>query len=107
MVGRRPEAMILREVVDEALAGGTGLAVVEGEPGSGKTCLLEETAAIARRHGVLVVWASCLEGDGTPSMWPWEQALTLVLASLPEAQRATWRSGALGSIPRSSSPSMT
>ncbi|MEV0315423.1 ATP-binding protein [Nonomuraea fuscirosea] len=99
LVGRAEELGVLRQAIEAALTGRTGLAVVEGEPGSGKTRLLEEAAAdAADRHGALVAWASCLEGDGTPSMWPWEQALTAVLDSLPALAREKWLAGELGRL---------
>ncbi|GAB1819540.1 AAA family ATPase [Herbidospora sp. RD11066] len=98
LVGRREELGALRQAIEAALGGRTGLGIVQGEPGSGKTRLLEEAAAVAAGRGALVVWASCLEGDGTPSMWPWEQALTTVLDSLPAAAREKWRSGELGRL---------
>ncbi|MET7394973.1 AAA family ATPase [Dactylosporangium sp. NPDC005572] len=98
LIGRTEELTVLRQTVEAALTGGTGLAVVEGEPGVGKTRLLEEAAAEADERGGHVVWASCLEGDGTPSMWPWEQALTAVVDSLPASAREKWLAGELGSL---------
>ncbi|WP_218136314.1 BTAD domain-containing putative transcriptional regulator [Nonomuraea jiangxiensis] len=98
LVGRGEELGVLRQSIEAALTGRTGLAVVEGEPGAGKTRLLEEAAAAADQRGALVVWASCLEGDGTPSMWPWEQALTVVLDSLPALAREKWLAGELGRL---------
>ncbi|GGL14614.1 hypothetical protein Sme01_18430 [Sphaerisporangium melleum] len=100
MVGRGEEFGVLRQAVEAALTGRTGLAIVEGEPGSGKTRLLEEAADAADRRGALVVWASCLEGDGTPSMWPWEQALKIVLDSLPAVAREKWLAGEPGRLLR-------
>ncbi|WP_061300325.1 BTAD domain-containing putative transcriptional regulator [Herbidospora cretacea] len=101
LVGRGEELGVLRQAVEAALDRRTGLGIVEGEPGSGKTRLLAEAAALAERRGALVVWASCLEGDGTPSMWPWEQALTAVVGSLPAAAREKWLTGELGHLLRS------
>ncbi|TDV48739.1 ATP-binding protein [Actinophytocola oryzae] len=98
LVGRTEELAVLRHAVEAAFTGRTGLGVVEGEPGVGKTRLLEEAAEDANQRGALVVWASCLEGDGAPSMWPWEQALTTVLDSLPAPVREKWLGGELGSL---------
>ncbi|OHV48755.1 AAA family ATPase [Pseudofrankia sp. BMG5.37] len=98
LVGRREELGVLRQAIEEALAGRTGLRIVEGEPGAGKTRLLEQAAAAADQRGAFVVWASCLEGDGTPSMWPWEQALSVVLDSLPASAREKWLASELGSL---------
>lgn len=98
LVGRAEEFGVLRQAIEAALTGRTGLGIVEGEPGGGKTRLLREAAADARERGALVVWASCLEGDGTPAMWPWEQALNAVLAVLPASAQEKWRSSELGGI---------
>jgi hypothetical protein len=98
LVGRADELGVLEEVVEGALTGSTALGIVEGEPGVGKTRLVEEAAAEAARRGALVAWGSCLEGDGTPSMWPWEQALPTILDSLPPPMREKWLASELGSL---------
>ncbi|MER6556457.1 BTAD domain-containing putative transcriptional regulator [Streptomyces sp. NPDC001027] len=98
MFGRTEELAVLRRIVERALAGDTAIGIVEGEPGAGKTRLLEEAAAVADRLGALTVWGSCLEGDGTPAMWPWEQALSRVVRSLPAEAGEQWLTGGLGSL---------
>lgn len=98
LVGRTGELAVLRETVSSAFAGGTGIVIVEGEPGVGKTRLLQEAAAEADRRGALVVWGSCLEGDGTPSMWPWVEVVTEVLNGLPDAAREKWLAKGLGRL---------
>lgn len=87
LVGRVEELTVLHQAVEPALAGGTGLVIVDGEPGVGKTRLLEEVAAEADRRGALVAWGHCLDGDGTPPMWPWVQAIGTVLDNLPTTTR--------------------
>ncbi|GGN85648.1 hypothetical protein GCM10010112_66300 [Actinoplanes lobatus] len=96
LVGRTAELAILRGTVERALAGHTAIGFIEGEPGAGKTRLLTETAAIADRYGTLVVWGACLQGDGVPAMWPWEQALRPVVDSLPAPSREKWLAAELG-----------
>nr|WP_084698905.1 BREX system ATP-binding domain-containing protein [Actinoplanes globisporus] len=98
LVGRTGELAVLRRGVERALAGRTAIRFIEGEPGAGKTRLLEEVAVIADRHGMLVVRGTCLPGDGVPSMWPWEQALGPVVDSLPAPSREKWLAGDLGSL---------
>ncbi|MDQ7906062.1 BTAD domain-containing putative transcriptional regulator [Phytohabitans sp. ZYX-F-186] len=98
LVGRAEELGVLRQAVASAFAGGTGLVVIEGEPGVGKTRLLEEAAAGAGRRGALVVWGRCLEGDGTPSMWPWVQAVGAILGGLPAPAREQWHASELGRL---------
>ena len=98
LIGRADELAVLRRAVEPALRGGNALVIVEGEPGAGKTRLLEEIAAEADHLGALVVWGSCLEGDGTPSMWPWVQAVGTVVDALPPGVRQKWLDGDLGRL---------
>ncbi|GII59851.1 ATPase AAA [Planotetraspora thailandica] len=98
LVGRAEELAMLRQSAESALAGGKGLVIVDGEPGVGKTRLLEEIAAEAGGHGALVVWGRCLEGDGSPSMWPWVQAVVTVLDALPVVAREKWLADELGRL---------
>ncbi|AGZ41255.1 ATP-binding protein [Actinoplanes friuliensis] len=97
-VGRADELATLRQAVTAALGGGTGFVLVEGEPGSGKTRLLEEATDEAGRRGVFTAWGKCLPGDGTPAMWPWVQAIGAVLDGLPTTTRRESLAGELGRI---------
>ncbi|MFI0774015.1 BTAD domain-containing putative transcriptional regulator [Streptomyces sp. NPDC021212] len=98
LVGRAEELAVLRQTMESAFTGGTAIGVVEGEPGVGKTHLLEEITAEADLRGALVVWGRCLDGDGTPSMWPWVQAIGTVLDGLPSPARKEWLAGELGRL---------
>ncbi|WP_205751898.1 AAA family ATPase [Cryptosporangium phraense] len=98
LVGRRGELAALRRIWTAGLAGGTGLALVEGEPGAGKTRLLTEASEEAGRQGALVVWGRCPDSEGTPSMWPWMQAVGAILDALPSAAQEQWRSGDLAGL---------
>ncbi|WP_445166576.1 ATP-binding protein [Mycolicibacterium sp. Dal123E01] len=102
LIGRTDELGVLRRAIEPSFTGGNGLVIVEGEPGVGKTRLLEEAAAEADRRGALAIWGSCLQGDGTPSMWPWVQAAGTVVDALPAAARAEWLDGDLGRLVDSS-----
>ena len=55
LLGRGPETARLDELISEAAGGRGGALVLEGEPGVGKTALLEDAAARASRLGVLRV----------------------------------------------------
>ncbi|WP_329264909.1 AAA family ATPase [Streptomyces sp. NBC_01478] len=98
LVGRAEELAVLRRTMEPAFAGGTAIGVVEGEPGVGKTRLLEEAVAEAAGRGALVVWGRCLDGDGTPSMWPWVQAIGTFVDGLSSAAREEWLAGDLGRL---------
>jgi tetratricopeptide (TPR) repeat protein len=64
----------------------------------GKTRLLEEAGAEANERGALVVWGRCLQGDGTPSMWPWTQVVSGLLDDVPATARENWQVGELGRL---------
>ncbi|HVM66431.1 MAG TPA: AAA family ATPase, partial [Acidimicrobiales bacterium] len=75
VIGRRSQLAVL-DIARRDAAEGTGrIVLVCGEPGIGKTRLVEEAARRARADGFTVAWASCWEGDGAPPLWPWTQVL--------------------------------
>ncbi|MEU6541015.1 BTAD domain-containing putative transcriptional regulator [Streptomyces sp. NPDC047000] len=98
LVGRAEELAVLRQTVEAALTDGRAIGVVEGEPGAGKTRLLEEITREADRRGALVVWGRCLDGAGTPAMWPWAQAIGTVLDAFPSPVREKWLADELGRL---------
>jgi DNA-binding SARP family transcriptional activator len=73
LVGRAVEMGMLIEALHGAADGrGTG-ALVIGEPGIGKTRLVEELAAEARADGIAVCWVQCPENAAIPPYWPARQ----------------------------------
>ncbi len=74
-VGRERELRELRRGLDAALAGEGRLFLISGEPGIGKSRLVEELAARARERGAQVLVGRCWEAGGAPAYWPWVQAL--------------------------------
>ena len=77
-VGRDGDLETLHQVVAEAQAGGTGVVLVDGEPGVGKTRLLQELAAAV---AVPVAWGRSPDHESVPALWPWEQVLSAVAAA--------------------------
>jgi hypothetical protein len=60
----------------EAASKGRGsVGLVTGEPGIGKTRLVDELGRIAREQHARVVWGRCWEAGGTPAYWPFIQVL--------------------------------
>jgi DNA-binding SARP family transcriptional activator len=74
--GRDDELRRLLAVYETAVAGAAGVVTVLGEPGIGKTRLLQEFAASARRRGALVLWGRCLEGAWVPPYQAFVEAIT-------------------------------
>ena len=98
LVGRTEELTMLAQVVDAALASRAGLAIVEGEPGVGKTRLLQEITADSLRRDALVVWGGCLEREGMPSMWPWVQVVRALVDVLPAGAQEEWVNSEVGRL---------
>lgn len=59
LVGRRCELSTVERLLDRAAGGHGGLVTVMGEPGIGKSRLVQEVAAIARRRDVEVFTSFC------------------------------------------------
>src|SRR3984957_1306303 len=70
-VGREKEIEVGRLALDQALAARGSLVILEGEPGVGKTRLVEELSQRAVSLGFLPAWGRCFEGRGAPPYWPW------------------------------------
>ena len=82
-VGRRDELARLAEQLDAARSGLGGLAVLVGEPGIGKTRLLEEFAAAARASGALVLQGRCFDGQRSRAFGPFAEAIAAYAEAVP------------------------
>ncbi len=74
-VGRERELAELEAGLGDALAGRGRLFLIGGEPGIGKTRLVDELSSRAKGRGARVLWGRCWEAGGAPAYWPWVQAL--------------------------------
>lgn len=74
-VGRARELASLVAALEATRAGGGRVVLLAGEPGIGKTRLLQECAAAASAQGMLVLVGRCAEGDGVPPYLPVVEAL--------------------------------
>lgn len=75
LIGRDDEVEALRLALDEVGAGRGKFLIASGEPGIGKTRLLEEAGQAASRRGFAVAWGRAWEAGGAPEYWPWIQIL--------------------------------
>lgn len=89
MLGRARELRIIEVAVGSALAGSGQLVLISGEAGIGKTRLLDETARLATRRGLRVVWGRWLEAEGMPAYWAWREALRPMEVIEPAAAALT------------------
>ena len=79
-VGRTAELARLTALVDRAQTDGRQIALVGGEPGSGKTRLARELAEHVRSGGVRVLYGACDPAVRTPYE-PYVEALEPALAA--------------------------
>ena len=94
-VGRARELAVLEAALASACGGQGQLVFLEGEPGIGKTRMLQELTASAGNHDVQVLWGRCYEGEGAPPFWPWLQILrSYLMSSTPETLQAEIGAGA-------------
>ena len=84
--GREDELRRLLATYDAAAAGAAKVVTVLGEAGIGKTRLLQELAASARRRGALVLFGRCLEGAWVPPYQPFVEAVTGYAAQVGAAR---------------------
>src|SRR5258705_13759644 len=76
LVGRDRELGALDAALASLLAGRRPLLMLSGEPGIGKTRLLEALASRVVAAAGNAAWGRTLEVGMTPSFWPWIQVLS-------------------------------
>lgn len=90
IVGRHREQERLRQLLDRALDGRGGLALVSGEAGIGKSTLVDELAREARRRGALVLSGACYDLTTTPPYGPWTEAVRSLSSQSSEPRQPSW-----------------
>ena len=84
-VGREAELTELVAGLDALSAGRGALYLLSGEPGIGKTRLVQELAAVAVRRGMRVLVGRSHESGGAPAYSPWMDALGSFVRTESEA----------------------
>jgi predicted ATPase len=97
-VGRDREVAELVAALEDANAGRGRLFLITGEPGIGKTWLVEHVAALATAHGIRVYWGHCWEGGGAPPFWPWGQVIDALAQDYDEQTVASWLGPGMGLV---------
>jgi DNA-binding SARP family transcriptional activator len=94
-VGRAVELEVLKGALADAFAGNGRLVLIAGEPGIGKTRLIDELNEHATARGWVVSVGRCWEAGGAPVYWPWRQVLRACIEELgAETARSQLGSGA-------------
>ncbi|MCP4536398.1 MAG: tetratricopeptide repeat protein [Chloroflexi bacterium] len=83
-VGRESEMQVLQALWEQAQSEGTGLVLIGGESGVGKTRLMEELEIQAELEGARVVWGQCVEHGGS-GYHPWREVLWVLLRYVESA----------------------
>lgn len=73
LYGRTELLAEARATLERALSGHGRLLLFTGEPGIGKSRLMEQLAEEAASRGARVAWGRCWEAGGAPAYWPWMQ----------------------------------
>jgi len=75
LVGRVAEVVALDRLRAAAAAGSGAAALLVGEPGIGKTALVEEVVSRALAAGATVLTGRAEPDEGAPAYWPWSRLL--------------------------------
>lgn len=92
LVGRQAVMARVRAALADACQGRGNICLLTGEPGIGKTRVVEQLAREAAAAGMLVAWGTCPEtGDGPP-LWPFQQLLDELTRASEMVQSArSWK----------------
>ena len=98
MIGRAAEQLLLRDLLDQARSGHGQFLMIVGEPGVGKSMLLNTLSSYARETDVTVLSGRAVEGAGT--FRPLAEALMppLRAGALPDAPELRPYRAALGRV---------
>ena len=89
-MGRDREVAELAAALEDTIGGRGRLFLITGEPGIGKTWLVEHLAGHAAKQGIRVLWGRCWEGGGAPPFWPWGQMIGARVDDGDEQTLASW-----------------
>jgi DNA-binding SARP family transcriptional activator len=98
LLGRERELGRLRQALDRARAGQGGMVVVSGDPGIGKTRLVQELVAEAAAAGALTASVATVATGDAPAFWPWAQLLRQLDAEVDLAPLLDARTADVGAL---------
>jgi DNA-binding CsgD family transcriptional regulator/tetratricopeptide (TPR) repeat protein len=82
LFGREGELAVLMRGLSDSEHGCGRVIWIGGEPGIGKTRLVEELAGAAAARGATVAWARCVDAETAPPYWPWAEAIRALLRTV-------------------------
>src|SRR5438309_73547 len=88
-VGRQRELNLIWNYYHAASNGNAHVALVSGEPGIGKTRLLDEVGALATKDGAIVLHGGASEAEGMPPYLPFLEAFGRYIQFTPLDQLRT------------------
>lgn len=98
LVGREKERSHLSKTLERTRWGRSNLVLVQGEPGIGKTRLLEEAVDIARSADFEVLWADASPHDSNSVTSPWRSLLMAAAASRSDEELRVLMGASAGTI---------
>jgi len=88
LVARDPEIGQAHNAMQAALHGQPQVLLVSGEPGIGKTELVERASYLAQLWGFIPARGQCHEESAMPAFWPWMQIIERCEEFTTESRRA-------------------
>src|SRR5437763_10763253 len=86
IVGRQRELRLIMNQYEAAKGGHAHVVLLTGEPGIGKTRLLDEVALQTAQDGAVVLRGSASEAEGMPPFLPFLEALGRYIRATPQDQ---------------------
>jgi tetratricopeptide (TPR) repeat protein/transcriptional regulator with XRE-family HTH domain len=87
MVGREAELALVQGAVDAVAQSDGRLVLLAGEPGVGKTRLVQEVTVAVQERGFLLAAGRCYEPEQTVPYYPFLDALAMLYAAAPEPMK--------------------
>jgi predicted ATPase len=99
LIGRDSVLSVFDQRLDALQAGRGSAVLLVGEPGLGKTRLLEELTVRARRRGLVSAWGRSSEGGSGEPYGPWRWVLrSFGLSVTAGASREAWVADVLNAL---------